>query len=613
MELREPDSLNFDTATERLTGDTTLSDTFETFPNRQFPVGSWLGVKLVNAGTDSGEWRLDTQFALWEPNTKIYSVHPNRTRLIFKSNWQNLKISDRLEPERVNSSAPIILSPGESAEIWINFEVASISQLGIQLLTPEDLLKSRTQWSVRFGVYIGIGFALIGFLWVFSLLLRFPPAFYFSVFFGLSVLLFIAIEGYFFYYLHPNAPGLNKWVVLLIRFFMALAYLQFARSFLNPRGKFPRFEFALKTFLGLAIILLVLNLVAYGPIAIFLMVIGTIFYIILIFWAAILAMLKRISGAPLFFIGTMLFVASSTQLILVVTGVTDITLRESNDRASGLGILHGVVFSAALVTQAFGLRKERDQALATELETSKKNLKIANSLIDAERDRDRARSLAERNRARLATASHDLRQPLTSLKLALEEFHEETPRLKPKLSASLDYLNSILGSSLSDTRQTEEDHHHSHPTDEPVPLAVVFTNLDRMFAAEAKAKSLELIFEKTDIIVQADVVSLIRSMSNLVSNAIKYTPSGSIAVGVELDNDYATLVVTDTGLGMDKETLKRVMNSYERANDDVDGEGLGLSIAAELARNQGWSFETQSEPDQGSSFRIGNISIIPAA
>jgi sensor histidine kinase YesM len=105
--------------------------------------------------------------------------------------------------------------------------------------------------------------------------------------------------------------------------------------------------------------------------------------------------------------------------------------------------------------------------------------------------------------------------------------------------------------------------------------------------------------------VLADENRLIQILFNLLHNAIKFTDQGEIVVEARTEKNRAFITVSDTGVGMDKETLRRVFEPYEQAGARYGyegGFGLGLSICKQLVELHGGTIEVQSAPAQGSHF-----------
>lgn len=100
-------------------------------------------------------------------------------------------------------------------------------------------------------------------------------------------------------------------------------------------------------------------------------------------------------------------------------------------------------------------------------------------------------------------------------------------------------------------------------------------------------------------------------MENLLSNAIKYTPKdGAITLQLQKEQDEATIVVSDTGIGITKEQLPALFSKYHRvpgqATKGIVGTGLGLAIVKEIVEAHGGSVAAESEgvPGKGTRFTV---------
>ncbi|MFT3968927.1 MAG: HAMP domain-containing sensor histidine kinase [Micropruina sp.] len=109
-----------------------------------------------------------------------------------------------------------------------------------------------------------------------------------------------------------------------------------------------------------------------------------------------------------------------------------------------------------------------------------------------------------------------------------------------------------------------------------------------------------------DLAVVGDTDALIRLLVNLLDNAIKYTPAGSIMVAVQGLPDEVTIRIADTGDGIAAEHLPHVFDRFYRADESRTtlGTGLGLAICREIARSHGGNIEVESEPGAGSVFTV---------
>lgn len=211
----------------------------------------------------------------------------------------------------------------------------------------------------------------------------------------------------------------------------------------------------------------------------------------------------------------------------------------------------------------------------------------------------------------LAAASHDLRQPLHALSLLVEALQERVPegeakRLAEHIESSASTMGSLLNA-LLDLSRLDAGVVEARP--ECFPLDRVLENVERQFAPVAAVKGLRLAVSRTRTWIYSDPALLERILSNLVSNALRYTDSGGVLVGARrVQKDWLRLEVWDTGKGIPPEFQAKVFEEYfqlanpERHRDK--GLGLGLAIVARLARLLGSSVQVRSGMGKGSCFHL---------
>lgn len=147
----------------------------------------------------------------------------------------------------------------------------------------------------------------------------------------------------------------------------------------------------------------------------------------------------------------------------------------------------------------------------------------------------------------------------------------------------------------------------------PFDIQAVMSQMENMFEAQAKAKNLSLSveYQLSHMRYIGDEMRISQVLTNLISNACKYTPKGgSITVTVakeEQEEEYVSILfrVKDTGIGIKKEDLEGIFNSFEQAenrNQYTPGTGLGLSISRSLVRLMGGELCVKSEVGAGSEF-----------
>jgi signal transduction histidine kinase len=132
-----------------------------------------------------------------------------------------------------------------------------------------------------------------------------------------------------------------------------------------------------------------------------------------------------------------------------------------------------------------------------------------------------------------------------------------------------------------------------------------------MFIATARAGHIELSIDgpSSGIFANVDVALMQRLLDNLLSNAIRHTPSGgSVLVRIVEEASQVTVSVRDTGTGISEQDLDRVFSPYfrsgRRATLGTDGTGLGLAIAKRIVELHGGSIRVTSAIGQGSVFEF---------
>jgi CheY-like chemotaxis protein len=139
------------------------------------------------------------------------------------------------------------------------------------------------------------------------------------------------------------------------------------------------------------------------------------------------------------------------------------------------------------------------------------------------------------------------------------------------------------------------------------PIAELLQRLEVEFAPLAREKGLDLVFMPCSLAVRSDRRLLRRLLQNLVSNAIKYTPSGSVLVGCRRRGNQLRIEVYDTGIGIPHAKRRAVFREFNRLDQGARvarGVGLGLSIVERIARVLDCEVTLKSGVGRGSRFSI---------
>ncbi|MEM7303481.1 MAG: ATP-binding protein [Pseudomonadota bacterium] len=139
--------------------------------------------------------------------------------------------------------------------------------------------------------------------------------------------------------------------------------------------------------------------------------------------------------------------------------------------------------------------------------------------------------------------------------------------------------------------------------DEAYPLSVVLGTVEQMFFEEAISKGLKLRFVDCSLETGLPPIVLMRILTNLISNAVKYTEQGRVMLGVRRSANSANIHVYDTGPGMSEMQIQRLRQEHQKG-DQTSGHGLGLAVCFELALQNDLDLDYCSIEGKGSLFRL---------
>ena len=211
----------------------------------------------------------------------------------------------------------------------------------------------------------------------------------------------------------------------------------------------------------------------------------------------------------------------------------------------------------------------------------------------------------------ILTISHDIRGPLGNISNCVElasETREKKKRegylenIRHSCRHILNLVNNLMDVyRINETRDTRNEI--------PFRLGSLLDNISEEYARKAAGQA--LLFERcheivNNITVRGDADKLEQILDNLLTNAIKFTPSGTVRFHTGYAEGRLHVEVGDTGIGMDRETLERVFRPFERAAQEINSEGfgLGLFITKGLVKVLDGNIDVESRPGKGTIFRL---------
>ncbi|WP_426619808.1 ATP-binding protein [Pseudomonas rustica] len=249
------------------------------------------------------------------------------------------------------------------------------------------------------------------------------------------------------------------------------------------------------------------------------------------------------------------------------------------------------------------------------------DLFAANDLRRSALENDLARQVRreqEAVRARdelVAVVSHDLRNPMTVISMLCgmmqKAFSSDGPHTSRRISTAIDTMQQAAGrmntllEDLLDTSKIDAGRYTITP--QKLDVGQMFEEAQSLLAPLAIDKDISISFEAdADLSIHGDPERLFQVLSNLIGNAIKFTPRlGTVGVRAKSVGDEIVFTVRDSGEGIPKENLPHVFDRYWTVKDgNPTGTGLGLYITQGIVEAHGGRIVAESEPGQGSEFRF---------
>ena len=211
-----------------------------------------------------------------------------------------------------------------------------------------------------------------------------------------------------------------------------------------------------------------------------------------------------------------------------------------------------------------------------------------------------------------ADVSHELKTPICAMRgeaevllskgRKAEEYQEGLAHFIDRFDQLNRMINDLILLSKFDSSQVELNM-------ASLRLDLLVQDMGNLFRILAEQKGIDLQMGKgQEVTIMGDKVRLQQLFTNLIDNAIKYTPEGSIRITVERDGENAVVQVVDTGIGIPREEQEKIFKRFYRVDKsrskESGGVGLGLSIAEWIAHAHRGRIEVESELNQGSTFTV---------
>ena len=512
-------------------------------------------------------------------------------------------------------AVPMILPAGVHKIVYVRYWSGGSSALAFSIESLESFEVIGARATAKNFVYYGMMLILILIaLFAFAIVRR-PVFLAYAGYSGSALLFIMHADGSAFKFLWPDAPHFNSNATIVLGSGIILCGAVYAMLFLQTRRYHPLLDKSLGAVVLVTLAMLlasallndqqdqqikkILVLVAFAAILLFVL-------------AGLVAARTRFKQVRFYVIAWTGAVISSAIMTARHWLGIEISEEVQFDSMRIVMVLDAALMGLAIWDHFNQLRQARHQALKENLDTTMRSLELSQRLQDLEEQYALVRRLADMKGQRITDAIHDLNQPLHALRLDLRGLvadHGTDQARRKRIEGTFDYLEKLLTGHLESAIAMEPVPPATEADAGTEKLAVgdVLKGIHEMFLPDASEKALELRYVGTSAQAAIEPLVLMRIVTNLVANAIKYTRQGRVLLGCRRDGRSLRIEVHDTGPGMTAEDFARASGRAVRLAPDAaapHGHGLGLSIACSLARDHGLSLTIVPERKSGTSFLL---------
>ena len=542
---------------------------------------------------------------------------------------------------------PVHLEADEQSVFYLRVQTDGSMNLPLTLQSHIEYVEETSLTQLLLGAYYGIMMVMIVYMGFLFVTLRDSTYLYYSLFISSFLCFQLGLNGTGQQYIWSSAFWFNEKVIPFCIFMAYFWAVMFSRAILNTEKNVPKLHKVLTVKLYVLAAGMVLTLVGGYALAIKLATLSCLAIPILII-TGVKVMMMGYRPAYYYCVAWGISLAS-----LVVYALKTFALLEDSlwvQWSTQIGTSWEVLVLALALADRFHLieaeKKQVQVEYAEKLEVANKKLADVNLELEQlndeleERIATRTQELKESNeqliieaRERkqaqeealaasqaksefLANMSHEIRTPMNAiigmsvlaLQLPLAQKIEEYVRsINQAANSLMRIINDILDFSKIEAGKLDFEK-------VDFSLTMPLDNLVTMFADQVQEKGIELVVyadKEVPMLLQGDPLRLEQVLMNLVSNGIKFTDLGEVALHVSLVEEEEEAVsllfaVSDSGIGMNPEQQQELFSAFHQADTSITrkygGTGLGLAICKQLAEMMGGSIRVASQIGQGSTF-----------
>lgn len=497
--------------------------------------------------------------------------------------------------------APLDIQPNETATVLIRYGSGGSSEAKMTLESRASFDAQATTITAKKFVFYGMmTIMVVAALIAFVILRRsvFPA---YAAYAGSILMYIVHSDGTGFQYLWPNAPWFNTNASLVWGSSFIIFGAVYTRLFLETAKYHPVMNKVL-----FAVIAATIGLDLYALIDTQmvkkLMVLFALISIIACIAAGVVAAFQRFKMVRFFLFAWIGGAGASLIMTMQHWVGLDISQEQQLDFMRLVMVLDAGLLGLAIADRYIQERTMRQEVLQENLAQTRENLDLSRRLQALENQYAEAEEAARDRDISSQNALHDLRQPLNALRLTVNSITggDKQNGGWATAEASLDYLENLLAEQVSTNSKVPA-------SSELIGLPELLDTIHTMFAEDAQQKGMKLRLDAGTPTVEVPALQVMRILSNLVANAIKYSTEGDIRMLARRNGNTVLVEVRDDGPGLTKKEFQLAIQRevrLERHADGIEGQGFGLAIAHDLAESLKFELELAKPNGKGATFLL---------
>lgn len=572
----------------------------------------WFKIQLLNESQES-EWRMEIPYAPLD-QIDLYVLSDFDSLELHKTGGDIFRIADRDLPYR-HPIFTFTIPPGQSRMLFLRVQTISSVQVPVIFWTPQTFQTASHHTQMINGLFYGAMFIMVMYQLFLFLSIRDKSTAYYVLTLIAMANVIAFFQGYTFLFLHPDNPGFNDDFAALSGPFFVVSSALLTRSFLNIRTFSPALD-------NLLIVNTCINIVAGALMLFFMRQISymylhlfTLTHCVIVLVSAAYCLYNKFRPALYYLLAWITLLLAAVAFTLSNLGLAPAYLGVNYQ-----GLMIGCVLQVLLISLALGERwnvlvKENERAKELELKRGKEEkvrleYEVKQRTLEIQNQKEKLEELNRIKDKLFSVVSHDIKAPLSSLKLSLaltkinklsqDEFKAVSTEIETHLDQTTNFIQNLLQWAKFQLRGEVV---------KPVRL-----NMHAMIAEtaglldnEMRQKLITLRMDiQSDCIAYADQVMIQSVLRNLITNAVKFTPAGgTITIGARNEDQKVVVSVSDTGVGILPEnrvgifTLESLTTPGTRQEA---GTGLGLVLCKEFTEKNNGVIWFDSEAGKGTTF-----------